>query len=152
MSEHSDVDLDALRENANQIPMYKLIGMQVVEVRPGYSKFRLPFRRELTQPMGVMHGGAFASVADSAVAIALWGLVGTDKIFTTIEMKINFIAPVASGEVIAEGNIVHCGRKTAIGDVTLTNGEGRLVGKALATYMILPAAQGVTREPEWANK
>ena len=94
MSEHPKVDLDALRENANQIPMYRLIGMQVVEARPGYSKFRLPFREELTQPMGVMHGGAFAAVADSAVAIALWGLVGMDKIFTTIEMK-NPMAPMS---------------------------------------------------------
>ena len=151
MNEHpTNVDLDALRENANQIPMYRLIGMQVVEARPGYSKFRLPFRQELTQPMGVMHGGAFAAVADSAVAIALWGLVGMDKIFTTIEMKINFIAPVASGEVIAEGNIVHCGRTTAIGDVTLKNEEGRLVGKALATYMILPGEQRANKMPYWA--
>lgn len=132
------VDFEALRQHANQIPMYKLIGMEVVEARAGYSKFRLPFRKELTQPFGVMHGGAFAAVADSAVAIALWGLVGTDKTFTTVEMKINFIAPVASGEVIAEGNIVHCGRRTAIGDVTLKDQDGRLVGKCLATYMILP--------------
>ena len=134
MSEHPDVDLDALRENANQIPMYKLIGMQVVEVRPGYSKFRLPFRRELTQPMGVMHGGAFASVADSAVAIALWGLVGTDKIFTTIEMKINFIAPVASGEVIAEGNIVYGGLKRVVQrDFTQIRGRSALL-QANAVY------------------
>jgi uncharacterized protein (TIGR00369 family) len=152
LNEHPDVDFEALRKNANQIPMYKLIGMQVVEARPGYSKFRLPFRKELTQPMGVMHGGAFAAVADSAVAIALWGLVGMDKIFTTIEMKINFIAPVASGEIIAEGNIVHCGRTTAIGDVTLKNEKGRLVGKALATYMILPSGQGADGTPQWIEE
>ena len=152
MSEHASVDFEALRRNANQIPMYRLIGMEVVEARAGYSRFRLPFRKELTQPMGVMHGGAFAAVADSAVAIALWGLVGMDKVFTTIEMKINFIAPVASGEVIAEGNIVHCGRKTAIGDVTLKNEEGRLVGKCLATYMILPAEDGAASSPEWSHR
>jgi acyl-CoA thioesterase len=143
------VDLDALREHANQIPMYRLIGMQVVEARPGYSRFRLPFKKELTQPFGVMHGGALATVADSAVAIALWGLVGTDKAFTTIEMKINFIAPVGSGEVIAEGNIVHCGRRTALGEVTLKDQDGRLVGKCLATYMILPVEEGLARPPEW---
>ncbi|UCD58791.1 MAG: PaaI family thioesterase [Candidatus Hydrogenedentota bacterium] len=144
-----EVDFDALRNHANRIPMYKLIGMEVVEVRAGYSRFRLPFRRELTQPFGVLHGGALAAVADSAVAIALWGLVGTDKTFTTIEMKINFIAAVASGEVIAEGNIVHCGRRTAIGDVTLKDQDERLVGKCLATYLILPAENGIARPPDW---
>lgn len=131
------MDYNALREHANQVPMYKLIGMEVVEVRPGYSRFRLPFRKELTQPFGVLHGGALAAVADSAVAIALWGLLGADKMFTTIEMKINFIAPISSGEVIAEGNIIHCGRRTAIGDVTLKDQDNRLVAKCLATYLIL---------------
>jgi len=151
VSEQPSVDFDALRDYANRVPMYKLIGMTVEEVRPGYSRFRLPFRHELTQPMGVMHGGALAAVADSAVAIALWGLVGMDKVFTTIEMKINFIAPVSGGEVIAEGNIVHCGRKTAIGDVTLKDQEGKLVGKCLATYMILPMEKGEHQTPDWSK-
>ncbi len=143
------VDFEALRNHVNQIPMYRLVGMEAVEIGPGRSRFRLPFRKELTQPFGVMHGGALAAIADSAVAVALWGLVGADKVFTTIEMKINFIAPVASGEVIAEGNIVHCGRRTAIGDVTLKDANGRLVGKCLATYMILPVEEGPARSPEW---
>ena len=148
-NERPKVDFEALRNHANQIPMYKYMGMEVVEVRPGYSRFRLPFRKELTQPFGVMHGGAIAAVADSAVAVALWGLVGADKTFTTIELKINFIAAVGAGEVIAEGNIVHCGRRTAIGEVTLKDQDGRLVGKCLSTYMILPLEQSSAVPPEW---
>jgi uncharacterized protein (TIGR00369 family) len=143
------MDFDALRNHANQVPMYKLIGMEVVDVGPGHSRFRLPFRPELTQPFGVMHGGALAAVADSAVAIALWGLLGADKIFTTIEMKINYIAPVSTGEVIAEGNIIHCGRRTAIGDVTLKDQNERLVAKCLATYIILPADESSAIPPIW---
>jgi uncharacterized protein (TIGR00369 family) len=130
--------------------MYKLLGMEVIEARPGYSRFRLPFRTELTQPFGVMHGGALAAVADSAVAIALWGLIGADQIFTTIEMKINFIAPVGSGEVFAEGAIIHCGRRTAIGDVTIKDQNQRLVAKCLATYIILPIENSsMTPPPFW---
>jgi uncharacterized protein (TIGR00369 family) len=149
VSEKVNVDLEALKEHANQVPFYKLIGMTVEEAGPGYSRFRLPFRQELTQPMGVMHGGALAAVADSAVAIALWGLVGMDRIFTTIEMKINFIGPVGSGEVIAEGNIIHCGRMTAVGDVVLKDMDGRLVGKCVATYMILPTDGNNASSPIW---
>lgn len=143
------MDFDALRDHANQVPMYKLIGMEVIDVGPGHSRFRLPFRPELTQPFGVMHGGALAAVADSAVAIALWGLLGADKIFTTIEMKINYIAPVSNGEVIAEGKIIHCGRRTAIGDVTVKDQNERLVAKCLATYIILPADQSSALPPIW---
>jgi uncharacterized protein (TIGR00369 family) len=109
----------------------------------------MPFRQEITQPMGIIHGGALATVADSAVAVALWGLVGMDKIFTTIEMKINYIAPVGSGEVIAEGNIVHCGRRTAVGEVTLTDQDGKLVGKCIATYMIISVDETNAPSPIW---
>jgi uncharacterized protein (TIGR00369 family) len=143
------MDFNALREHANQVPMYKLLGMEVIDVGPGHSRFRLPFRPELTQPFGVMHGGALAAVADSAVAIALWGLLGADQIFTTIEMKINYIAPVSTGEVIAEGKIIHCGRRTAIGDVTLKDQNERLVAKCLATYIILPADESSAMPPIW---
>ena len=149
MSEKANVDFEVLKESANRIPMYQLLGMRVEEARAGYSRFRLPFRHEITQPMGIMHGGALATVADSAVAIALWGLVGMDKIFTTIEMKINYIAPVSSGEVIAEGNIIHCGRRTAVGEVTLTDSDGKLVGKCIATYMIIPVDETNAPSPIW---
>ena len=152
MTENANVDFEVLKDSANRIPMYQLLGMRVEEARAGYSRFRLPFRHEITQPMGIIHGGALATVADSAVAIALWGLVGMDKIFTTIEMKINYIAPVASGEVIAEGNIVHCGRRTAVGEVTLTDLDGKLVGKCIATYMIIPVDETNTPSPIWSGE
>ena len=146
---HLQMDYEALRDHANQVPMYRLLGMEVIEAGPGFSRFRLPFRKELTQPFGVMHGGALAAVADSAVAIALWGLIGADKIFTTIEMKINYIAPVGAGEVIAEGKIIHCGKRTAIGEVTLKDHTDRLVAKCLATYIVLPADESSALAPIW---
>jgi acyl-CoA thioesterase len=151
VSEQPKVDFEMLCESVNQIPMYQLIGMRAIEARAGYSRFRLPFRKELTQPMGVMHGGALATVADSAVAVALWGMVGMDKVFTTIELKINYIGAVSSGEVIAEGNILHCGRTTAVGEVEVRDHDGRLVAKCLATYMILPAVDGGPEGPNWGN-
>jgi uncharacterized protein (TIGR00369 family) len=149
LNEKANIDFEVLKESVNRIPMYELVGMRVEEVRAGYSRFRMPFRHEITQPMGIIHGGALATVADSAVAVALWGLVGMDKIFTTIEMKINYIAPVASGEVIAEGTIVHCGRRTAVGEVTLTDQSGKLVGKCIATYMIIPMDETNAAAPTW---
>ena len=148
-SEKVDVDFEALKESANRIPIYELLGMRVEEVSEGYARFRMPFRHEITQPMGVIHGGALAAMADSAVAVALWSMVGMDKIFTTIEMKINYISSVGSGEVIAEGTIIHCGRRTAVGEVTLTNLDGKLVGKCIATYMIIPMDETNAPPPTW---
>ena len=62
-------------------------------------------------------------------------------------MKINFIKPVQASEVIAEALILHRGGQTAVGDVTVSDGEGNLVAKALATFAITqPRAPAVKRK------
>ena len=65
------------------------------------------------------------------------GLVGPDEIYTTIEMKINYLKPFNKGEITAEAAIIHKGKNIAIGDVTVTNDRGHMIAKGLATYMIM---------------
>ena len=117
-------------------PYYRLLGMKVNEVGEGSSRLTLEFRKDLTHPYGIMHGGALASLADSAVAIALLGLCGHEKKVLTIELKINYFQPVDSGAVEAECRIVFSGTRTAYGEVDLVEG-GRLVARATSTYMLV---------------
>jgi len=84
-----------------------------------------------------VHGGAIASLADSAVAMALIGLVDPKDRITTIEFKINFFVSVDKGGLKANAKIIHKGSKTAVGDVEVINEEGRLVAKVIATYSIM---------------
>ena len=118
-------------------PFWALLGMEIVDVKKGWAKVRLPFEKKLLQPLGVAHGGAIFSPADSAVAMALVGLVERDEIFTTIEMKINYLIPFRGGEITAEAKIIYKGSKSALGDVEVRNSDGDLIAKGLATYMIM---------------
>lgn len=126
-----------LEKMQQESPFWELLGLELADVKKGWAKVRLPFARKLVHPLGIAHGGAIFSAADSAVAMALIGLVDRDETFTTVEMKINFLKPVDAGEMIAEARIIHKGARTALGDVAVFNGEGGLVAKGLATYMIL---------------
>ena len=121
-----------------QSPYWSLLGMELVDVKKGWAKVRLPFDNKLVHPLGIAHGGAIFSPADSAVAMALVGMVEKDETFVTIEMKINYLATFTKGEIIAEAKIIHKGRNTALGDIIVRDGNGELVAKALATYMIVP--------------
>lgn len=117
-------------------PFWSLLGMEIIEVKKGWAKIRLPFTEKLANGLGVAHGGAIFSPADSAVGMALVGLINKNQNISTLEMKINYLKPLAEGEIIAEAKIVHRGTMTAIGDVEVKDGKGTLIAKGLATYAI----------------
>jgi acyl-CoA thioesterase len=110
--------------------------MEVQEARPGRAWVRVPFAARLLNANGVVHGGAVFAAADAAVAVALLGLLEAGARTATLEMKINFLKPVDGSDMVAEAAIVHKGAKTAVGDVTVRDGSGAVVAKALATYAI----------------
>ena len=120
-----------------KIPFWSLLGMEVVDVKKGWASTKIPFSSKLANANGLAHGGAIFSVADTAVGIALVGLVNKEDMITTMEMKINYIKSVGDGEIIAEARIIHKGSTTAIGDVEVRDSRGNLVAKALSTYAII---------------
>ncbi|MBT3225565.1 MAG: PaaI family thioesterase [Deltaproteobacteria bacterium] len=141
MSEYEDISPNfknaLIKKMKTTVPFWKLLGMEVVDVKKGWAIVKLPYSDKLAQPDGVAHGGAIFSPADAAVAVALLGLIDKSETLLTIEMKINYIKAIREGDIIAEAKIVHRGSKTAIGDVEVRNSQGNLIAKCLATYMII---------------
>ncbi len=128
-----------LKDLINQSPYYQLLGMEVKKVGNGASRLQMAFKKELTHPYGTVHGGAIASLADSAMALALLSLVEPQHMVAAIEFKINYFAPVNQGRVIAHAKILHKESRTAVGDVKVTNEKGEVVAKVIATYSIKQA-------------
>jgi acyl-CoA thioesterase len=126
-----------LNQVKDKIPFWSLLGMEVVDVKKGWARTRIPFSQKLTNANGLVHGGAIFSAADTAVGIALVGLVNKEEFITTMEMKINYLKSFGEGEIIAEARIIHKGSATAIGDVEVRDASGNLVAKALCTYAII---------------
>ncbi len=141
MSEYEDLSPDfkdmLMNKMNTDTPFWSLLDMELVDIRKGWAKVKLPFAEKLLHPMGVVHGGAIFSVADSAVAMALVGMTRKGETIATVEMKINYLKPINGGEIVAEAKIVNKGSRIALGEVEVTNGKGDLVAKALATYMII---------------
>jgi len=121
----------------NHNHFWSLLGMEILEVKKGWAKIRLPFDQKLVNGVGVAHGGAVFSPADSAVGVALVGMLEKDEQLSTLEMKINYLRPFKRGEIVAEARIVHKGSQTAIGDVEVRDQNNNLIAKALATYAIV---------------
>lgn len=129
----------ALLEKAENFqPFWRLLGMELVDIKKGWALVRLPFDKKLTHPDGIAHGGAIFSAADTAVGMALLGLIERNETMVTIEMKFNYLRPFEEGVLLAEARIVQKGSRTALGEVDVTTEAGERLGKGLATYMIIP--------------
>jgi uncharacterized protein (TIGR00369 family) len=122
---------------AEQSPYYKHLGITIVEAMEGYAKLRLDFKDCLTHPYGYLHGGAIASLADSAGINAVLTILKDEQKALTLEMKINYLLPVKDTAVFAEAKVVHRGKKFALADVDVKDDDGRLVAKAIVTCAIL---------------
>jgi uncharacterized protein (TIGR00369 family) len=132
------VDLERLVTAVQNSDFYQLLGMEIVDVKPGYSKLCVRFRKALTHAGGVGHGGVMASIADSCIACALFGLIEdpADLGISTIEMKLNYFRPFKEGEMIAEGRILQKGSSIAVGEMDVHDGNGLVYGKGIATYKL----------------
>jgi acyl-CoA thioesterase len=135
-----------------EIPIWSTMGMDVVDVRAGWAQVRVRFSRTLINSNGVVHGGVLFSAADAATAVALLGLLEDGDLIATTEMKINFIKAVDGRDVVAEAHILHRGKRTAVGDVTVRDSAGNLVAKALTTYAIAKSDQPKTRRSRRKGK
>ncbi|MHA1606574.1 MAG: PaaI family thioesterase [Candidatus Freyarchaeota archaeon] len=125
-----------LSKLSEEIPYYRLLGMRIVEAGDGRATLKMNVEEKHFQPQGAVHGGALASIADAAGAIALFTLANSGELVTTVELKVNFTSPVKGGEVLAKGKVVHRGKTIGVCEVDVVN-EGKLAAKALATYLFL---------------
>jgi uncharacterized protein (TIGR00369 family) len=119
----------------------RLIGAAMTKVEPGFCEIELPFRDDLTQQKGYVHGGIIGMIADSACGYAAYSLMPADSSLVTVEYKINIMAPAKGGLLVARGEVIKPGRT-----LTITSGEvyarqdGRsvLVAAMQQTLMMLP--------------
>jgi uncharacterized protein (TIGR00369 family) len=111
------------------------LGVELVEFVPGRLRAHLTVRPELLTPFGNMHGGVLAATCDHVLGCVCYPHMKRGQWAATTEFKLNYLAPVAGGEVVAEAEILSLTRSTAVVRIELTN-EGRTVCLAQGTVTI----------------
>ena len=131
------VTIHSLRAVVENMPFNKLIGLRIMRTHSDGVTVGCPMRDDLKNSAGVMHGGVAATVADAAVGIALANHFGGLRSFTTTDLKINYLRPIAHGKVVARSRLVRIGKTLCVGRVDLSDGQGKLAAVAIVTYMLL---------------
>ncbi len=131
--------LEDVRESARRSGFFQLLGMHIENAQDGIGGVRIHVDARLMHPQQIVHGGVIFALADTAMSMALISVLPPGTRFSTIEAKINYIAPVVTGELFAEGILVHRGRTMAVMESTVYNhkDEGKvLVARVLGTFHI----------------
>ncbi len=95
------------------------LGIEVIEVREGYSKIKMTIRKEMMNGLGIVHGGITFSLADSAFAFAC----NNRNVFSVaLDTAINFLKPAHLDDVLfAEAKELHNGKSTGLYHIYITN-------------------------------
>jgi uncharacterized protein (TIGR00369 family) len=134
-----------VRASFAQQSLHRTIGATVTKVAPGEVEIEIPFREDLGQQHGFMHGGIVAAIVDTACGYAALSLLPPDVEVLTVEFKINFVAPAKGERLIARGRVTKPGRTLTVcrGDVVATTGaQEKLVATMLATIMVVSRERG----------
>ena len=101
------------------------LGIEVLDVKEGYSKIKMTVRPEMINGFGIVHGGIAFSLADSAFAFAC---NNRNNLSVALDTSINFLKPVHPGDIlIAEAAEMHNGRTTGLYHISISNQKEHVV-------------------------
>jgi uncharacterized protein (TIGR00369 family) len=118
--------------------MARLMNMRLVEVEEGRAVFAVEPDERHYNGLGIAHGGLAATLLDSALGCAINTVMPAGRVFTTLEMKLNYVRPMRreTGEVRCEAEVLHAGGRVATAEGRITDAAGRLYAHGTATCML----------------
>ena len=125
-----------VRESFGRQKAMALIGARLGAVGAGRAEIELPFRDDLTQQKGYVHGGVLGMIADAACGYAAYSLMPASASLVTVEYKINILAP-ARRSLVARGEVVKAGRTLTVTHGEIHDSEGLHVATMQQTLMML---------------
>jgi uncharacterized protein (TIGR00369 family) len=119
-------------------PMVRLLNIRITEVDPGRVVVTGIPAEEFENGLRIAHGGFAATLLDTALGCAVNSLMPAGKVFTTLEMKINYTRAIirGTGTLRCTANVVHTGGRTATSEGRVVDAEGKLYAHGTGTFIL----------------
>ena len=137
MSETKDITneyLEIAKSVLHNNEFAKMIGMQLVEIKPNEATIEIKMRDQLRQPHGLLHGGVTATLIDTAMAFAVITVLTREEKASTVDLNVHYLRPHTNGKVSCTAKIVKAGKRLLTVSAEVVNEQGKLVATALSTY------------------
>lgn len=117
----------------------RLYGLELIEAGDGLMRGRVVVRDELKQPMGLVHGGVYAAIAESLASIGTALAVAADgRMAMGLSNQTSFLRPITEGAIEAVATAKHRGRTTWVWEVEMADEHGRLCVLTRMTIAVRP--------------
>jgi len=121
----------------DDVPFAKLLGIEVDSVEPGHAVLSMKMRDDLMRNGRIAHGGAVATLIDSAMAFAIMPTLAENERSITVDLTIHYLRPVSEGVARASARVVRAGRRVITVSAELFDSHEKLAATALSTYLRL---------------
>ena len=119
-------------------PYFELLSMKLLDAGAGFSLLEIDLAKKHLQPFGTVHGGVFSSIIDAAAFWAVYpGIEDPAAGMTTVDLKLNYLAPAETGKMIARGRSIKVGRTLGLADAEVTDRDGKLLAHGTSTLMLI---------------
>ena len=127
-------ELNARAENT----MGQFLDMEFLELGDDFLKMKMPVTSKTKQPMGLLHGGATAALAETIGSVSAVMCVDAEKESSVgLELNINHLRAVKEGSVFATCRPFHLGRTTHVWNIEIKDEKERMVSAARLTTMVI---------------
>ncbi len=123
-------------------PISQLIGFEVVPAMEsdrieGRATLHLDTDQRFHNPMGRVHGGIIATLADAAMGIAFGRTLENGQDFSTIDLQIQYMRPVIARRLTAQGKVIQRGLRIGFVECMIEDDQGRMIAKASCSCTIV---------------
>ena len=135
-------DLPKYPKNMPESELADFIGRKILafDTETGLVEVGFTIPKIFLNMQGILHGGAYATMLDTACGVAIRSRLDMDKYagHSTLELKTSYLKAGAPGNYVAKGQVQRIGKSIAFADATLYNADNELVGSASATFVLRP--------------
>ncbi len=128
-----------LRERLRGNTFYRWMGIQLIDAGPGHAEIAFEAGPEHVNLQGLIHGGILATLADTAMGLAVRTKLEPGRRHVTVQLGVEFLAPGKSGRIVAHGRTVKIGRQLGFAEAEVIDGRGRVLARGRATLSVTTA-------------
>ena len=131
--------IEDLSERVRSSPFNQWAGMDLVSVGDGRAELAMDLKPHHFNPQGIVHGGILTALADTSIGLALRSRLRPGLTHRTAQLNVHFLAKGEGSRIVGRARALHSGQRMGYGEAEVVDGQGRVLARATATFIVLPA-------------